>query len=116
MLVFGDGSRDAYCAMAYARWPMADGTFKCILVTCKTRVAPHQKITIPRLELLGSLMATRLAKKVVEAFRLTFTEIRFFTDSSVVLGMLQCTSDTFLEFVGVRVAEIKKNSNVQDWC
>ena len=62
LLVFGDGSRDAYCAVAYARWPMADGSFQCCLISCKTRVAPRQKISIPRVELMGSLLATRLAR------------------------------------------------------
>ena len=41
LLVFGDGSRDVYCVMAYARWPMSNGSFKCYLITCKTKVAPH---------------------------------------------------------------------------
>ena len=44
-----------------------------------------------------------------------FSAVKFFTDSSSVLGMLHCHSDTFQEFFGIRVAEIKKNSNVKDW-
>ena len=40
---------------------------------------------------------------------------KFFTDSSAVLGMLHCHSDTFQEFVSQQVAKIKKNSNVKDW-
>ena len=64
---------------------------------------------------MGSLLATRLARKVQDTFRFQFSEVCFFTDSSCVLGMLQCDSDTFNEFVGNRVAEIRKNSNIDCW-
>ena len=74
LLVFGDGSRDAYCAIAYARWPMADGTFQSRLVSCKTRVAPRQKISIPRVELMGLLLATRLARKITDSFGIVFSQ------------------------------------------
>ena len=115
LLVFGDGSREAYSACAYARWPMSDGTFKCSLIACKSRVTPRQKITIPRIELMGSLLATRLAKKIQDTFRFQFADVCYFTDSSCVLGMLQQDSDSFLEFVGNRVSEIKKNTDISKW-
>ena len=64
---------------------------------------------------MGSLLATRLARKITDSFGIVFSAVKFFTDSSAVLGMLHCHSNTFQEFVGIRVAEIKKNSNVKDW-
>jgi len=110
LMVFGDGSREAYCALAYVRWELRDGTVKCQLITGKSRVSPKQKISIPRIELLGSLLAVRLAKRIKDAYRFKFGKVRFFTDSSAVLGMLQCNSLSFLEFVGTRVSEIKSKS------
>ena len=95
LLVFGHGSRDTYCAVTYARWPMADSSFQCRLISCKTRVAPRQKISIPRVKLMGLLLATRLARKITDSFRIGFSAIKFFTDSSAVLRMLHCHSDTF---------------------
>jgi hypothetical protein len=67
LLVFGDGSREASCALAYARWQMEDGTLFCRLVAGKTRVAPKCKISILRVELVGSQMAVCLAQKVKAA-------------------------------------------------
>jgi hypothetical protein len=33
LLVFGDGSREACCTLAYLRWEREDGTARCFLVT-----------------------------------------------------------------------------------
>ncbi len=40
LLIFGDGSTLASCALAYLRWQMADGTVQCRLLAGKTRVVP----------------------------------------------------------------------------
>ncbi len=63
LLIFGDGSTLASCALAYLRWQMADSTVQCRLLAGKTRVAPKCKISIPRMELVGALLAVRLARK-----------------------------------------------------
>jgi hypothetical protein len=55
LLIFGDGSTAASCALAYLRWQMADGMVQCRLLAGKTRVAPKCKISIPRMELMGAL-------------------------------------------------------------
>jgi hypothetical protein len=93
---------------------MADGTFFCWLVASKTRVAPKCKISIPRVELVGSQMAVRLAKKVKSAIREGFSEVKYFTDSTAVLGMLRADSASQLEFVGTRVSEIKTKSDPEE--
>ena len=116
LLVFGDGSSQAYAAVAYIRWELDDGSVECKVLTCKTRVAPKQKLTIPRLELLGSLAAVRLAASIKDSFTFEFGKVKFFTDSSAVLGMLQSETVTLLEFVSNRVAEIKAKSDVdKEW-
>ena len=84
-----------------------DGSVECRLISCKSCVTPRKKILIPRIELMGSLMAIRLAKKIWDTFQFQFSEMHFFTDSSAVLGMLHCNSVTFKEFVGNRISEIK---------
>ncbi|OBQ33960.1 MAG: hypothetical protein AN484_26950, partial [Aphanizomenon flos-aquae WA102] len=68
------------------------------------------------MELVGSLMAVRLAKVVKDSLSLKFGATRFFTDSSSVLGMLKGDSASYLEFVGTRVSEIKtKSSPEEEW-
>jgi hypothetical protein len=88
LLVFGDGSREACCTLAYLRWEREDGTALCFLVTGKTQVAPKVKIIIPRMELVAAVNSVRLARKVREALKIPLSGTRYFTDSSAVLGML----------------------------
>jgi hypothetical protein len=67
-------------------------SFFCRLIAGKTRVAPKSKISIRRVELVGSLMAVRLTQKVKAAMRGTFEEVKYFSDSTAVLDMLGADS------------------------
>jgi hypothetical protein len=107
LLIFGDGSRLASCALAYLRWQMADGTVQCRLLAGKTRVAPKCKISIPRMKLVGALLAVRLAGKIQDSLQTELEAVRYFTDSAVALGMILRESATYQEFVGTRVSEIR---------
>jgi hypothetical protein len=65
---------------------------------------------------MGSLVAVRLYQKIKDSLRLDVSEVRFFTDSSGVIGMIFKDSGTFLEFVGTRVSEIRTKSKVDtEW-
>jgi hypothetical protein len=110
LLIFGDGSTLASCALAYLRWQMADGTVQCRLLAGKTRVAPKCKISIPRMELMGALLAVRLSRKIQDALQMELEAVRYFTDSAVALGMILWESATYQEFVGTRVSEIRTKS------
>jgi hypothetical protein len=111
LMIFGDGSTLASCALAYLRWQMADGSVQCRLLAGKTRVAPKCKISIPRMELVGALLVVRLAHKIIDSLHMELEVVRYFTDSSAVLGMLNKDSASFLEFVDTRVSEIRIKSN-----
>jgi hypothetical protein len=116
LMIFGDGSSSASCALAYLRWQMADGSVQCRLLAGKTRVAPKCKMSIPRMELVGALLAVRLAHKIIDSLRMELEAVRYFTDSSAVLGMLNKDSASFLEFVGTRVSEIRiKSDPDKEW-
>ena len=43
----------------------------CSLVICKIKVAPHKALTIPRLELLGYFLQSKLVDSVKRAIRMT---------------------------------------------
>jgi hypothetical protein len=82
----------------------------------KTRVAPKCKISIPRMELVGALLAVRLAHKIIDSLQMELEAVRYFTDSSAVLGMLNKDSVSFLEFVGTRVSKIRiKSDPDKEW-
>lgn len=111
LIMFGDGSTQAFCTLAYGRWKLKDGSYKCRLISGKTRVAPLRKISVPRMELLGAVAAVRLANSIHEATGIEFEKRYFFTDSSAVLGMIKNESAAFQEFVGTRTGEIRSKSD-----
>ncbi len=116
LLIFGDGSTAASCALAYLRWQMADGTVQCRLLAGKTKVAPKCKISIPRMELVGALLAVRLARKIRDSLQMELEAVRYFTNSTAVLGMILRESATYQEFVGTRVGEIRTKSDPEtEW-
>ena len=110
LLCFGNVSKQAFCALAYLRWEMNDGTFLCFLVSGKTRVAPLRKISIPRIELMGAVANVRLAENVQNSLKIEIGRRLFFTDLSAVFGMIQGECSSFQEFVGMRTGEIKSKS------
>lgn len=116
LLILADGSQSAFCALAYLRSEMADGSYQCRLIAGKTRVAPSKKISVPRMELMAALTAVRLAKTVQEGLRLEIGERWFFTDNSAVLAMIRRPSGSFQEFVGTRVGEIRSKCEAEkEW-
>ena len=61
---FADASETGYGAVVYARILHQDATITVTMVAAKARVAPKKSVTIPRLELLGSLMLSKLLPKI----------------------------------------------------
>ena len=61
---FSDASKQGYGAAVYLRTQNTFGEYEVRLMCAKSRVAPLKTITIPRLELCGSLILARLVNKV----------------------------------------------------
>ncbi|XP_070855415.1 uncharacterized protein [Drosophila suzukii] len=57
---FSDASIKAYSAVIYSRVVRADGTVSVSVIAGKTRVAPLKQQSLPRLELCGALLLSRL--------------------------------------------------------
>ncbi|GFV21438.1 integrase catalytic domain-containing protein [Trichonephila clavipes] len=66
--IFCDASKLAYGAAAYVKVRKQNEVL-VNLITSKTRVAPLKAVTLPRLELLGALVAARLSSRVQEIVR-----------------------------------------------
>ncbi|XP_070571206.1 uncharacterized protein [Ptychodera flava] len=83
----------------------------------KSRVKPLKDITLPRMELMGALIATRLANHVVDALRDTicFTEQVLWVDSQIVIHWI--TGNKKLPvFVQNRINEINKSTYKVKYC
>ncbi len=114
--VFGDASERAYGACAYLTVGFEDDTVTSSLVLARARVAPLKKISLPRLELLGSLMAARLLVFVRKELRLP-EDVQYscWTDSTVALAWIQSDPHRWKPFVSNRVSEIQALSSPSCW-
>ncbi|XP_066934903.1 uncharacterized protein [Clytia hemisphaerica] len=111
---FCDGSEKAFSACSYVRVNRGGGV-TCHLLMAKSRVAPLKKITLPRLELQGAVMAVRLHQTIVDEAEMTFSAIHFWTDSTLNLQYISNDSKRFKVFVSNRVFEIREKSEPDQW-
>ena len=83
---FSDSSKELYCEVFYLRLISNDGV-KLSFLASKTKVAPLKTLTIPRLELLGCLLLSKLIKEVLEGIkgRIKLDNIICWSDSEVAL-------------------------------
>ena len=113
---FCDASAKAYAAVVYLEI-IVDQDSQFQFIAAKTRVSPITCQSIPRLELLSSLLLARLIINVKEAlvFELPLEEIRCFTDSKVTLYWIRGTDREWKQFVENRVREIRQLVPVESW-
>lgn len=106
---FCDASVKAYAAVVYLVLKTEEDTFVRFVVA-KTRVAPLQAQTIPRLELLSALLLSRLITTVSDSLKSTLQQLesRCFTDSQVALFWIRGIDKDWKPFVRNRVAEIRR--------
>ena len=72
----------------------------------KTKVAPLSSTTIPRLELCGTLLVSKLLSTVMEALDIPLESVYAWTDSSIVLGWINTPPQKLSIFISHRVSEI----------
>ena len=111
--VFSDASKQAYGAVAYLVCRYPDDTSTSRIVVSKSRVSPTKTVTIPRLELMGAVIATRLAKNINKTLEVEQTI--FWTDSTNVLYWIRNESREFKPFVANRIGEIHRSTNPDQW-
>ena len=97
--VFADASHKSYAAVAYVRNEYPEGHVEVRFAYAKGKVSPIKKITIPRLELLGAVLATDIAKTIWKATGLTLKRTYFWSDNMNVLWWIKQNPP---EFAGVR--------------
>ncbi|XP_029835783.2 uncharacterized protein LOC115319889 [Ixodes scapularis] len=113
--VFTDASTQAYGAVAYMRVEDTNGNTSVRLVMSKARVAPLKKMTLPRLELLGALIGSRLMAFLIETLDLPDLECHLWTDSTITLSWIQALASKWKPFVCNRVVEIQSNTDPLRW-
>ncbi|XP_073946590.1 uncharacterized protein [Choristoneura fumiferana] len=111
--VFSDASKVSFATAIFLRSEF-QREVTVQLVQAKSRVAPVREVSIPRLELMANLIATRLYIQVKEALELSNCRVYFWTDASVAFTWITTEGDWNI-FVKNRVKEIRQYTNVEDW-
>ncbi|XP_061710281.1 uncharacterized protein LOC133520037 [Cydia pomonella] len=113
---FSDASNKAYASCIYLRSISNTGQVSVHLALAKSKIAPlKQKLSTPRLELLGALLSIQLAKKVKNSLRLNIDSQHFWSDSTIVLCWIKTCKQQLKQFVYNRITEISNNSDPIDW-
>lgn len=99
--IFADASTRAYGAVAF----LTSGS-QVTHVMAKNRVAPQKNLTLPKLELLAAVVASRIARFIINALNLQEKPTYFWGDSQIVLHWLESTK-TLPQFISNRVRAIK---------
>ena len=113
---FCDASKAAYAAAVYLVIRLGKNTHTQFLVA-KTRVAPMQTITIPKLELLSASILSRLITTASSVLESSLSDLRLqcYTDSMVALYWIRVTIREWRPFVQNRVNEIRKKTPLGFW-
>ncbi|XP_047499242.1 uncharacterized protein LOC125046242 [Penaeus chinensis] len=89
LIIFSDGSMQAYGACAYVRWQIGEDEFESHLIAARNKIAPIKQMSIPRLELCAALMAARLRESILKEFTWKFEGIYHIVSSSIVRSQIQ---------------------------
>ena len=73
-------------------------------------MAPLATISIPRLELMATILSLHLANTVVEVYKIDQMKVNYWTDSMNVLWWVRNHSRKFRPFVANRISEIQRLS------
>ncbi|XP_055633458.1 uncharacterized protein LOC129773829 [Toxorhynchites rutilus septentrionalis] len=106
---------DASLFALYLRTTNADGSPQCTLVAAKAKVAPLKPMTIPKLDLQGCLLGTRMVKFVLTSHSIPIKRRVLWTDNSVALAWIRADPRNYRPFVANRVGEIQETTSVDEW-
>ena len=115
LVVFADGSGEAYGAVAYAQWQLEYHTYGARLLTAKNRIAPIKVVDIVRLELEGAVVSKCLIVFLNKGMRYKFTKVYHIIDSEIVKAMINKESYGINTFAANRIVEIQQKTTLLEW-
>lgn len=110
---FCDASLSAYGVCVYLRSEY-NGIVDTNLLCSKSRVAPTQVLTIPKLELSAALLLAELMYSISN-MRIFNGTIYCWSDSTVVLSWIQEESSNYQVFVSNRISRIQSLTSSMKW-
>ncbi|XP_033229697.1 uncharacterized protein LOC117181242 [Belonocnema kinseyi] len=108
---FCDASETGYGACLYLQSTDNEGMHHSSFLCSKSRVAPVQTVSIPRLELCAALLLVRLYTSTRKALQhLTISPYVFWSDSTVTLHWINSSPHSLKTFVSNCVVQIQEDT------
>lgn len=111
---FCDASEAAYAAVVFVRIKKGE-TYHTQFLTSKTRVAPTDQISLPRLELSGAWLLAKLIANVKASLDLSENNIYAWSDSTITLSWIKGHPSKWKTFVANRVVKIQELTTPSIW-
>ncbi|XP_040208534.1 uncharacterized protein LOC120940042 [Rana temporaria] len=111
--VFCDASTEAIAA--YLKIIDPSGRSYVGFLLGRTKLAPKPAHTFPRLELCGATLAVEVAEFLQNEMDSEIDQVKYYTDSKVVLGYICNSVRRFYVYVANRVERIRKVSRPEQW-
>ena len=118
---FSDGSAVAHGGVLYLRWTdKLETVIDVKFLAAKRKLNPINGVTVPRAELCGALLLSRITYSLEEALEKTEVQPyivgkRLFTDSTAVLSWIRADAIMFKPFVKNKVLEIDELHTRDTW-
>ena len=121
LIGFSDGSAVAHGCTLYLRWyDDKENRIEVKFIGAKSKVNSIKGTTVPRAEICGAFILSRLAHSAEQAFINTELEFQikdkvFFTDSTTVLSWVKSASIKYKPYVKNKIIEIQELHPVKVW-
>ena len=120
LICYFDGSDVAFGCANYVRWVLRDKSVIVRLMNSKSRVTPLDRISTPRSELNGAVLASRLLLSTIHSLSVADElpeKVWIIGDSECTLASLEKVSGAFGEYFGNRIGEIVDNqAKIEQYC
>lgn len=121
LIGFCDASTKGYGAVIYLQDSLTENELtdwcesKLILLGSKTKVAPMNVTSIPRLELCAALLLSELLTWARKLLHPRKVDVVAFSDSQVVLSWLKADPSRWKVYVATRTAKIRESVPPENW-
>lgn len=94
---------------------MIEGRSHVGFIMGMSKLVPHPAHTVPCLELCGAVLAVEMADLIRDEISIEIHAVKFYKDTTIMLGYIHNTSRLFYVYVSNRVTHIGKSKHPVQW-